>query len=212
VIVNALYFYGTWANVFTKSITDTGVFHTLAGTDVNVSTMHGQSQSVRYKATSNLQVLQLPYVTGDLWMTLVLPSAGAFEATRAQISAPWLTDITSALENTYVQVNMPKFKIETPPRPLKDSLTALGMGIVFSGNADFSGMTNEGLSIAQVVQKAFIGVDEDGTEAAAATAVIGTNGVPPTPIPVTLDRPFLFFVQDKTGLVLFAGQIVDPTS
>jgi serpin B len=55
-------------------------------------------------------------------------------------------------------------------------------------------------------------VDEDGTEAAAATAVIGTNGVPPTPIPVTLDRPFLFFVQDKTGLVLFAGQIVDPTS
>ena len=87
----------------------------------------------------------------------------------------------------------------------------LGMGILFSSNADFRGMTDEAVNIAEIAQKAFVGIDEDGTEAVAATFVSGGGGMPPTPIPVTFDRPFLFFVQDKTGLVLFAGQVVDPT-
>ena len=212
VIVNALYFYGTWATIFDKNSTQPAVFHTLAGTDVTASTLHGPSEPVPYKSTGSVEVLQLPYVNGDLWMTLVLPASGQFEATRAQVSGQWLADTTSGLATTDVRINMPKFKIETPQRRLKDSLSALGMAIAFSGSADFTGMTDEPLLIADVIQKAFIGVDEDGTEAAAATAVIGTLGIPPTPIPVTFDRPFMFFIQDKTGLVLFAGQVVDPTS
>jgi serpin B len=87
------------------------------------------------------------------------------------------------------------------------------MANAFTDQADFTGMTDlKPLFISKVIQKAFIGVDEDGTEAAAATAVIGdTAGLPPQPVVVTFDRPFLFFIQDKTGLVLFSGQVVDPS-
>jgi len=211
VIVNALYFFGSWATPFDKTRTAPGSFHTLAGADVTVNMMHGMTQSLNYKSTPTAEVLQLPYTNGELWMTMVLPSSGQFEAVRSQISGAWLTDVTTGLNSTSVQLTLPKFKITTPQLKLKDSLTALGMGIAFTGPADFSGMTNEGFLISDVIQKAFIGVDEDGTEAAAATAVVGTFGLPPIPIALTFDRPFLFFIQDKSGIVLFAGQVVDPT-
>jgi serpin B len=212
VLVNALYFYGSWPMPFDKGATSLAVFHTLAGIEVNASTMHKSDIAGLYKSTDSVEVLQLPYVGGNLWMTLILPAAGQFEATRAQISGQWLADATADLTSTLVAISLPKFKITTPARKLTSSLTALGMGTAFSGDADFSGMTDERpLAITDVAQKAFIGVDEDGTEAAAATAV-NISGGTMTPIPVTFDRPFLFFVQDKTGLVLFAGQVVDPTS
>lgn len=212
VIVNALYFYGSWSNVFDKTTTQPAVFHTLAGADANPSTMQGEADGLQYKLSGSTQVLQLPYVNNELWMTLVLPATGEFEATRSQISGQWLADTTSGLASTSVQLSIPKFKITTPQRRLRDSLTALGMGIAFTDAADFTAMADETLSIFDVVQKAFIGVDEDGTEAATATAVIGRfHAVPPTPVVMTFDRPFFFFVQDKTGLVLFAGQVVDPT-
>ena len=142
-----------------------------------------------------------------------MPSSGQFETTRAQVSGQWLSDATSGLAVAYVQLSLPKFKIETAQLKLTESLNSLGMTIAFSTGADFTGMTNQKpLYLSGVVQKAFIGVDEDGTEAAAATAVVGSgSSLPPTPIPVTFDRPFLFFVHDMTGLVLFAGQVVDPT-
>jgi serpin B len=211
VLVNALYFYGTWLNIFDKAATQPSVFHTLAGTDVDASTMH-ETKSLQYKAASNFEVLQLPYVTNNLRMTLVLPSSGQFETVRAQLSSQWLSDATTGLASNYVQLSLPKFKITTPQLMLAESLKSLGMSIAFSDSADFTGMTDESLYISKVIQKAFIGIDEDGTEAAAATAVIGEYAsLPPTPIPMVFDRPFLFFIQDKTGLVLFAGQVVDPT-
>ena len=108
---------------------------------------------------------------------------------------------------------MPKFKIETPQMPLTQSLQALGMSIAFGPYADFSGISIvDPVAISRVIQKAFIGVDEDGTEAAAATAVVLDGlAIVKDPIPVAFDRPFLFFIQDKTGLALFAGHVVDPT-
>jgi serpin B len=211
VIANALYFFGNWAKVFDEKLTSPATFHTLAGLDVSVETLHGSSIELPYKAAADFEVLQMPYTNGELWMTLVLPTAGQFEATRTQISGQWLADATTGLSSTNVKVTMPKFKIETPQLKLKDSLAALGMGIVFTSNADFGGMTDEVLSISDVIQKAFIGIDEDGTEAAAATAVMGLGMIPEPPIPLTFDRPFMFFIQDKTGLVLFSGQVVDPT-
>ena len=209
VLVNALYFYGSWLTLFDATLTRPAVFHTLAGSDVEVPTMR-QSMSREYKATASLEVLKLPYVQGKLWMTLVLPKAGEFAATRTQISGPWLSDITSGMTATDVTLSLPKFKLETAQLKLKDPLTDMGMGIAFSGQADFSGITPAPLSIGEVIQKAFIGVDEAGTEAAAATAVT-MPGANPTPTPFVVDRPFLFFVQDATGLVLFSGQVVDPT-
>ena len=143
---------------------------------------------------------------------MVLPKAGGFEATRAQISGPWLSELTSGMTSTQTALSVPKFKVETGQFRLKLPLTDLGMGIVFTGQADFSGITTaQPLTIDDVIQKAFIGVDEAGTEAAAATAVTTVGAIPPTPTPFTVDRPFLFFVQDQTGLVLFSGQVVDPT-
>ncbi len=212
VIVNALYFYGTWATIFPKTGTQPATFHALAGTDVEASMMH-KSSTWKHKSTDSVEVLQLPYVMDKLWMTVVLPSLGQFEATRAQVSAAWLARMTDGLTSRYIQLALPKFKIETPQLMLTEGLKAMGMASAFAQTADFSGMTDlKPLFISTVIQKAFIGVDEDGTEAAAATAVIGdTVSLPPTPIPVTVDRPFLYFIQDQTGLVLFSGQVVDPT-
>ena len=209
VLVNALYFFGNWSTLFSKSATQPGTFHTLGGTDVTANLMHGATQSLKYKTDANLTVLQLPYVNGDLWMTVVLPSSGQFEAERAQISEAWLSQMTTGISDTDVQVTIPKFGITTDQIRLKDSLAALGMSPAFSKG--FTGISNETLFIGDVIQKAFIGVDEEGTEAAAATAVTFAGAVPQPPVPVTIDRPFLFFIQDKTGIVLFAGQVVDPT-
>jgi len=147
-------------------------------------------------------------------MVVVLPHDGQFDATRTQVSAQWVLDARSGLSSTYVSLTLPKFKVETDQMHLRNPLVSMGMQTAFSSSADFTGMSDERmLSISDVIQKAFIGVDEDGTEAAAATAVIFDGSiVPPTPVPFTVDRPFLFYIQDKTGLVLFTGQVVDPTA
>ena len=214
VLVNALYFYANWSDLFVKTATTSATFHTLAGTDVSVNTMH-KSSYMQYKSTSSYDMLQIPYVANDLSMVVVLPQAGEFDATRTQLSAQWVQDNRSGLTSTYVDLSLPKFKIETDQMHLAGMLSSMGMQLAFDvKNADFTGMTDlKPLYISDVIQKAFIGVDEDGTEAAAATAVIlDTASIQPTPVPFTVDRPFLFYIQDKTGLVLFAGQVVDPSS
>jgi serpin B len=209
VLVNALYFFGNWSTLFNKQSTQPGIFHTLAGTDVTANLMHGGTEEFNYKADANATVLQVPYVHGDLWMTIVLPNSGQFASVRDQVSQAWLAQMTASLAQTSVQVTIPKFTITTDQIKLRDPLIALGMGPAFVEN--FTGISNEPISISDVVQKAFIGVDEEGTEAAAATAVMFAGAVPQQPIPVTVDRPFLYFIQDTTGIVLFAGQVVDPT-
>lgn len=212
VIVNALYFYGNWQTVFDKLLTKPGPFHTLAGNDVEVDMMHASS-TYAYKTSEAGDVLQMPYVSSNLRMTLVLPAAGQFEAVRAQLSQTWLSSMTDGLAREYVVLTLPKFDIVTPQLILEDGLGAMGMAEAFTNRADFGVMTSvKGVCISKVVQKAFIGVNESGTEAAAATSVSGTwSSVPPTPIEVSFDRPFFFFIQDKTGIVLFSGQVVDPT-
>lgn len=213
VLVNALYLYASWSDLFFKTATQPGTFHTLAGTDVTVDAMH-KSSYLQYKTTTNFDLVQIPYVSGDLWMVVVLPHDGQFEATRTQVSAQWVLDARSGLSSTYVSLTLPKFKVETSQMHLREPLMSMGMQTAFSGSADFTGMTEQRpLGISDVIQKAFIGVDEDGTEAAAATAVmLSGSSMPPTPVPFTVDRPFLFYIQDKSGLVLFTGQIVDPTA
>ena len=213
VLVNALYLYANWADLFVKTDTQPGTFHTLASTDVTVDSMH-RFGYLQYKTTTNFDLVQIPYVSGDLVMVVVLPRDGQFDATRTQVSAQWVLDAKSGLASTYVSLTLPKFKVETGQMQLKDPLMSMGMQVAFSGSADFTGMTNQRpLGLAAVIQKAFVGVDEDGTEAAAATAVTGSGGaIPPTPVPFTVDRPFLFYIQDKTGLVLFTGQVVDPNA
>jgi serpin B len=211
VLVNALYFYANWGSLFDERSTQAEPFTTLSGDTVTVDMMH-QTQQLRYGSTASYAIAQVPYYVGDLWMTVVLPADGEFETVRSQVSGDWLAEASADLVPTEVRFALPKFQIETGQIRLLEALRALGMGIAFTPEADFSGIVEgEPLAITAVIQKAFIGTDEAGTEAAAATAVIAAGGLPEDPVPLTLDRPFLYFIQDTTGIVLFSGQVVDPT-
>ncbi|HMA94724.1 MAG TPA: serpin family protein [Polyangiaceae bacterium] len=210
VLVNALYLYANWDELFRVETTSPEVFHSLAGPEVQANMMHA-NRNLEYKATDAVEVVRLPYATGNLWMTLVLPKAGQFEAVRASVTGQSLAELSAGLAPTDVNLALPKFKIATDQLDLNAALSQLGMQAAFGNAANFTGITDSPLFISKVVQKAFIGVDEKGTEAAAATAVMMSGSAIITPIPLAFDRPFLYFVQDKTGLVLFAGHVVDPT-
>jgi serpin B len=215
VLVNALYFYANWASLFEKRATVVESFTTLSGEQVSVDMMHNTYEA-QYASTESYAIVQVPYTWEDLWMTFVLPAEGQFETVRSQVSGEWLAeasaDLGPSVASTEVKLSLPKFQIETGQIKLDEPLTRMGMGIAFTGQADFTGMVEDSpLSISSVVQKAFIGTDEAGTEAAAATAVVMAGGLPEEPVEFTMNRPFLFFIQDKTGIVLFSGQVVDPT-
>ena len=144
-------------------------------------------------------------------MVILLPEAGNFEAFEEGLQAQQVCDIISGLQATQVGLNMPKFEFDSEFN-LKDTLADMGMPIAFTGDADFSGMTgNRELSISDVVHKAFVAVDEAGTEAAAATAVI--MKLTAAPEQVTIDRPFIFLIRDiDTGAILFVGRVLNPAA
>ena len=207
VLVNALYLYANWMNLFMKESTSNGTFTNLAGDSVTVSMMH-QTESMLYRSADNYEVVQIPYVNGQLHLTVVVPKSGQFEAVRGAVTADWLSEANSGLVAERVALGMPKFKIETAQIKLIPALGALGL---FEAGRTITGISDEAVGISDVIQKAFIGTDEAGTEAAAATAVMLAGGVPSEPVYLTLDRPFLFFIQAESGLVLFSGHVVDPT-
>jgi len=160
------------------------------------------------------QAVELPYDGRELSMVILLTQAGQFETFEGSIDAQAVDAIVKDLEPRRVALTMPKFEFESDFR-LKETLTAMGMPVAFSGGADFSGMTgNRDLFIADVIHKAFVSVDEAGTEAAAATAVVIKEiAAPLEPIEVTIDRPFVFLIRDiETGTILFVGRIVDPSA
>ena len=153
---------------------------------------------------------------GELAMTILLPEAGRFVEIRDSLSSDWLAEARASISTgTEVGLTLPKFSFTWGTESLKPALIELGMTDAFEFPiADFTGINPSGqLYISDVLHQAFIGVDEHGTEAAAATAVIiADTGLPPTPVPFTVDRPFLFFIRDTTGLLLFAGQVVDASA
>jgi serpin B len=158
--------------------------------------------------------VELLYDGRELSMVLLLPEAGHFEEFEASLSADRVDSIIRDLENKRIALTLPKFKFESE-FSLADTLAALGMPIAFTGAADFSGMTGTPeLQIGAVLHKAFVSVDEAGTEAAAATAVeMELTSVPEAPIEVTVDHPFIFLIRDlETGTVLFVGRVVNPTA
>jgi len=144
---------------------------------------------------------------------ILVPDEGQFEAFEDALDAGRLEAIVQDLRYVQVALSMPKFKIESS-LSLADALATMGMLAAFSDDADFSGMTgNHDLAISDVVHKAFVSVDESGTEAAAATAVImKLTAMPAEPLTVTIDRPFIFAIRDiQTGSLLFVGRVVDPS-
>jgi len=211
VLTNAIYFNAAWKYPFDEDMTADGPFYLLDGGQVSVPMMK-QTESFGYTEGEGYQAVELLYDGGELSMVVLLPEAGEFQSFEEGLQAQQICDIISGLQPTEVALTMPRFEFDSE-FSLKDTLAGMGMPIAFSSGADFSGMTgNPELFISDVVHKAFVAVDEAGTEAAAATAVImELTAVPEPPVEVTLDHPFIFLIRDiDTGAVLFVGRVMNP--
>ncbi len=215
VLVNAIYFKGDWKNQFVPESTADGVFHLDDQAKVHVSMMH-QKGSFPYKETDDMQVLEMPYSGNRLSFIVFLPKAttglAGFEKT---LTLNRLTELMSGLHPCEVSLSFPKIRIASSFR-LKSKLKALGMTEAFDRNrADFSGMDGKKwLYISAVLQKAFLELDEKGSTAAAASAVVMRLKAMPLQTPeFRADHPFLFLIRDKTtGSILFMGRVVKPAS
>ena len=210
VLTNAIYFKGQWASRFEKKATRSNPFTLLDGNKVQADMMH-QRADFRHARHANLDVVELPYEGGELNMVILLPrkADGLPEVEKALTGArleAWL----SGLSKKKVSVALPRFKM-TCDFELGDKLREMGMADAFSMRADFSGITDaEKIFISRVIHKAFVDVNEEGTEAAAATAVVMKRGGPRS-IRFRADHPFLFLIRHKkTGSLLFLGRVMNP--
>ncbi len=214
VLTNAIYFNAAWQYPFSEDMTEDGPFYLLDGGEVTVPMMK-QTESFGYAEGDGYQAVELPYDGRELSMVILLSRAGQFEAFEGSLDAQRVDGIIRELEHKRVALTMPKFEFESD-FSLRETLAAMGMPDAFLwGVADFSGMTgNRDLFIGDVVHKAFVSVDEAGTEAAAATAVVmPTEMTPEEPVEVTVNRPFVFLIHDiETGTILFVGRIVNPSA
>lgn len=210
VLANAIYFNAGWFYPFEEEQTRNSSFHLLGGGQISVPMM-SQSKMLPYAEGEGYQAVALPYVGGEMAMVILLPGVGQFEWFEDCLSSELLSDILQDIEMREVAITMPKFEYESSFM-LRDALIEMGMPSAF-GDADFSGMTGtRELFISEVAHKAFISVDEEGTEAAAATAVIMSLTAAPAPaVEVKIDRPFIYMIRDlQTGTVLFVGRILNP--
>lgn len=214
VLTNAIYFNAAWAEPFEEDQTEEAPFRLLDGTTVEVPMMH-QTTPFDYAAGEGYQAVALPYDGHELSMVILLPDTGAFTEFEQSLDRDTLTTILGQLERQRLILSMPRFETQSK-FSLTDALTSLGMPVAFSEEADFSGMTgNRDLMITDVFHQAFVSVDEEGTEAAAATAVVVglTSAMPGEPVEMTIDRPFIFLIRDnQTGAILFVGRILNPAS
>jgi serpin B len=207
-LVNALYFKGAWATPFVPESTQGAPFHLLEGGTRQVQMMRGR-MGVAHMKGAGFEAVGLPFLERTYRMLFIVPEQGRFAEVESRLSADFLAGVRGALVNRDLQLGLPRFQVEQP-FSLAETLKSLGMAQAFSEQADFSGLTpQEKLAIARVEHKAFISVNEKGAEAAAATAVI--VGPPSIPEPFTVDRPFLFLIEDmETKTVLFLGRFVNP--
>ncbi len=217
VLTDAIYFNASWSYPFNEAGTRAHPFHLLDGRVVNVPMMRLE-EDLLYAAGDRFQAVDLPYVGDKLSMTIILPDGERFREFEDALDASLLDRAILALEFRRVTLDLPKFEFESQFR-LSETLKSMGMSDAFdSAAADFSGMDGksclagnpECLYIREILHKAFVSVDEAGTEAAAATAVVmQQESAPPSPVSVTVDRPFIFLIRDQeTGAVLFMGRVM----
>ena len=213
VLTNAIYFNASWLWQFNPRDTEVRPFHLDGGGTVAVPMMTETTKEFYgYARGDGYQVIDVPYSWGELSMAILLPDEGKLGEFEDSLDSEILDRVIDEIEIGYVTLTMPLFKFESE-FSLGGALAEMGMPDAFASGADFSGMTgSRDLWISEVVHKAFVSVDEEGTEAAAATAV-ATNDSGPVkePIVVTVDRPFIFLIRDTgTGTVLFLGRVSNP--
>ncbi len=215
VLTNAIYFYGAWMMQFEESATREEPFTLIDGSQVTASLMN-QSEQFLYTEGEDFQALQMGYQSGSASMVVILPEEGSFEAVAASLNSARFEEIAGGMQSRQVDVFMPRFEYEAKFN-LSDTLAALGMPDAFDPfAADFHAIAgpDQPLYISDVIHKAFVKVDEQGTEAAAATAVVMelSMAMPDQPITFRADHPFIFVITDNTtGSILFVGQVVDPS-
>jgi len=222
VLANAIYLKAPWGTEFNDKLTEPKPFHVHGGAPVNVLTME-QRKPLRYAKRDNFTIVALPYSGSELQFVILLPDAvNGLVGVESKLSAETLKQCAT-LETQDVDLELPKFKFAPPTIPLKENLEALGMKTAFDdpqGSANFDRMSpkrpDKYLAISNVFHKTFIAVDEKGTEAAAATAVVMMEATarfekPKEPIYVKVDRPFVYAIQHvPSGACLFIGRLTDP--
>jgi serpin B len=223
VLANAIYLKAPWANEFSDFFTKPKPFHVRGGNAVDVPTMKNV-KNFGYAKRNGFTAIALPYSGNELQFLVLIPDeVKGLAALESKLTADTLTQCAKLETKRDVDLSLPKFKFEPPTIPLSDKLKALGMKSAFDepkGSANFDKIAprkpNDYLAISEVFHKTFIAVDEKGTEAAAATAVVmstraGIEKPKPKPIEVKVDRPFLYAIQHvPSGACLFIGRVTDP--
>ncbi|MEN6369294.1 MAG: serpin family protein [Thermotogota bacterium] len=212
VLTNAIYFKAPWLDPFDEDNTKSESFTTLSGSSISLAMMH-QTITALYAQVGDVQAVELPYNGGKLAMLLLVPDVGGFESFEEDLTYEKYEEIVGQLEEHRVYLGLPQFEFDYA-LSLVDALRALGMEDAFDPDAaDFSGIDGaHDLYISNVLHKAFVSVDEIGTEAAAATAVVvDVTAIPGESVTLTIDRPFLFVIRDiPTDTILFIGRVVEP--
>ena len=207
-LINAIYFKGSWQKEFDKSATRDGIFYLSNGNEKRVQMMYRKGAYPHFRG-DNFEAARLPYGDGKVSMYVFLSNRDSnlndfIEQLSAQNWFSWMSQFQETTDDS--EMILPRFELEYEVK-LNDTLTALGMGIAFGMGADFSGMGTQ-LFISEVRHKTIIEVNEEGTEAAAVTAVVGVKSLPPA---FRVDRPFFFAIHDdRTQTILFMGIVTEP--
>lgn len=220
VLTNAIYFLADWLYTFDPENTAERDFTLIDGNSVRTPIMqlNGSDEKVimHYSRKNNARALDFPYKGDRLAMTVLLPDESTFTAFENSLSLETINEMIESFTAESLIVTLPKFEFTYGTESIVDALKSMGMVDAFSSaQADFSGIDGtQSLFISSVLHKAFISVDEEGTEAAAATAVVfDRTSVDPDAVVFNVDRPFIFLIRDKiTGTILFMGRILNPAS
>ncbi|MDO8454769.1 MAG: serpin family protein [Sulfurimonas sp.] len=205
-MTNAIYFKGKWLTEFQKSYTKENTFTAEDGSMKQITFMKQFGSNLKYMHANNYQAVELPYIGGRSSMLIILPDEGEFSNTLNSIETIYQS--IGDMNYEYVNLTMPKFEFASPAYDIKEMLIKLGMATPFIKSADFSNMTTDNtVYINSIQHKAFLKVDENGTEATAVTVVTDSNGSSPSILAnLDINRPFFIFIKDDTSKqILFLG-------